>query len=473
MNAVRTLFFLSLLPLFFGCTAVSNEKAFDFFLDESCMITNFEQDNRIEGTQLRVVAFSEADSSITVELPSDFALTSKNYAHWTVGWGSGKPYFDAGLENIRGIRKIDVKTGKIHLDKSMRGTGFPRVGQRIVFWNTTPSGYEKIQQESIIQPNFWPTFHGESIGFSSIVYDPKRKIWITLVHEVDSDWIQIYAAISSDLLHWKAGNDGKPILIPSDFKQCRWAGKDASGKFDQAPMVSEIIYEKGTWYVFMDGYDRRGKRHIGLATTNDLLGKYAISTKPILSPQNAGNWNDQSVFCAKVAKRSNDFVLFFDGRNEAGYEQVGRATSTNLKNWKMDTNPVLDQHEGWRSAAFTSEPNYVDVHGDTIFLMTAGAKQFQESFWHQHFTHRSYMDRSGNVNDAQLGVFISLDGGKTFAPHPNNPIFVNAYSDKFENEHMGGNLERIETDSMSYLFYQAKSSFGGMKYSIFLRSRAK
>ncbi len=459
--------------MFFGCTAVSNEKAFDFFLNEPCMITNFEQDNRIEGTQLRVVTFNEADSSITVELPSDFAVTSENFQHWTIGWGMGKPYFDAGVENIRSIRKLDVNRGKVFLGESLRGKGFPRIGQRIVFWNTTPSGYEKIQQEPIIRPEFWPAFNGESIGFSSIVYDPKRKHWITLVHEVDTDRIQIYAAISSDLLHWKAGNDGKPILVPADFKQCSWAGKDASGKFDQTPMVSEIIYEKGTWYVFMDGYDSSGKRHIGLATTNDLLGKYTISDEAILSPQSNGSWNDQSVFCAKVAKRSTDFVLFFDGRNAAGYEQVGRATSKNLKNWKLDKHPVLDQHEGWRSATFTTETNYVEVNSDTIFLMVAGAKQFQESYWHHHFTHRSYMDRSGNVNDAQLGVFISLDGGKTFAPHPNNPIFVNSYSDRFENEHIGGNLERIETDSMSYLFYQAKSSFGSMKYSIFVRSKQK
>jgi len=137
----------------------------------------------------------------------------------------------------------------------------------------------------------------------------------------------------------------------------------------------------------------------------------------------------------------------------------------------MDKDPVLDQHIGWRGASFTTEPSYAECNGDTVIFLAAGAKKFQESYWHHYITHRSYMDRSGNLNDAQLGAFISTDGGKTFKPHPNNPVFVNSYSDRFENEHMGGNFEVIKKDSRSYIFYQAKSSSGGMKYSIFLRSK--
>lgn len=455
-----------LLLLISSCSELPVGKTFRFFLDEPCMITNWEQNNLIEGTQLRVISIDNNDSSIIVNLPENFIIHSGNCQKWSIGWGTGKPYFDAGVETIRMIQKIDPKTRKIYLGNTCRGSGFPRIGQRIVFWNTQPSDFQKIQDQAIIRPDFWPEFNGESIGFSSIVFDPKRKLWITLVNEIDSDNIQIYAAISPDLIHWEPANQGKPILTGSDFSGCTWTTSK------KTPLVSEIIQHEGKYYVFMDGEDASGKRNIGLATTNDLLGNYSITKTPILSPQ-PGKWNEQSVFCAKVSKRSRGFVLFFDGRNKAGYEQVGRATSTNLTSWKMDSQPVLDQHDGWRSAGFTSEPNYVEVHGDTVILMVAGAKKFQESWWHQHFTHRSYMDRSGNVNDAQLGAFISIDAGKTFLPHPNNPIFVNNFADPSENEHMGGNLERIETDSLTYLFYQAKTSSNGMKYSIYLRTCGK
>lgn len=431
------------------------------------MVTNLEQDNLIEGTQLRITSIDTVESSITLKLPENFAINEENYLNWQIGWGTGQPYFDAGVENLRRITKINLKTGTIVLGDIKRGNGFPRAGQRIVFWNSEPSGYKKLSNAPVIHPTFWPEFHGQSIGFSSIVFDKYRKVWITLVNEVDSDNIQIYAAISEDLIHWRPAKNGKPILTTKHFSGCTWTGKT------KTPLVSEIIQHEGKYYVFMDGEDQSGKRHIGYATAVDLLGEYVISKKPLLSPQSAGSWNENAVFCAKIAQRKNDFILFFDGRDAHGFEQVGRATSTNLTAWKMDAEPVLDQHVGWRSAGFTTEPNYVEVNDDTVLLMAAGAKQFQDSYWHRYITHQSYMDRSGNVNDAQLGAFISTDGGKTFRPHANNPIFVNAFASPYENEHIGGNFERIETDSMSYIFYQAKSSFGGMKYSIFLRTKPK
>lgn len=461
---IRFSFFLILLS---SCSSISEEKNVDFFLDESCMITNLEQDNLIEGTQLRVLDIDESKSTITIKIPENFKINSINYSNWTVGWGTGKPYFDAGVENIREISLINAEKGIISLGTSMRGEGYPKIGQRIVFWNSQPSNYKKVGNAPILHPNYWPEFNGQSMGFSSIVFDRYRKVWITLVYEVDSEKIQIYAAYSVDLIHWKPANNGEPILTPSDFKNCSWTSDQ------QTPMVSEIIQHEGKYYVFMDGEDKFGQRHIGLATTHDLLSEYSISKKPILSPQSLGSWNDQSVFCAKIAKRTNDFILFFDGRDANGYEQVGRATSKNLTTWKMDSEPVLDQHVGWRSASFTSEPSYVEAKGDSLLLIAAGAKQFQESYWHHYITHRNYLDRSGNVNDAQLGAYISTDGGKSFKPHQNNPIFVNSYSDLYENEHMGGNFDRIEFDSKSYIFYQAKSSSGGMKYSVFLRFKQK
>ncbi|MFK7786642.1 MAG: hypothetical protein AB8B56_16105 [Crocinitomicaceae bacterium] len=429
------------------------------------MITNFEQDNLIEGTQLRANFIDEANATLQLQLPKNFAINSENCSNWVVGWGMNKPYFDAGVENIRAIQRIDLKTGEIGLGTSKRGNGFPRSGQRVVFWNTQPSGYKKVSTAPVFHPSFWPEFNGQSMGFSSIVFDKYRQVWITLVYEVDTDQSQIYAAYSVDLIHWKPAKKGRPILTQEDFKECSWTT-------NTAPRVSEIIAHDGKYYVFMDGEDESGKRHISIATTVDLLGEYHISQEPILSPKAAGTWNDHDVFCAKIAKRKNDFILFFDGRNEDGYERIGRATSDKLTSWKMDKEPVLDQHTGWRSAEFTTEPAYVESKGDTILLMAAGAKGFLESYWHHYITHRSYMDRSGNVNDAQLGLFISTDSGKSFTPHRNNPVFVNAYNDLFENEHMGGNFEKVEMDSTSYIFYQAKTSSGGMKYSIFLRSKS-
>ena len=449
-----------------GCSSTPEEQNFDFFLSEKCMITNLEQNNLIEGTQLRASSVDEDNSTLQLKLPDNFAINSENFSNWVIGWGEGEPYYDAGVENTRDISGIDINAGQLTLGACKRGEGFPRAGQRLVFWNKNPSGYKKVSTAPIFHPDFWPEFNGQSMGFSSVIFDEYRKVWITLVYEVDTDRSQIYAAYSVDLIHWKPAKKGKPVLTAEDFKDCSWS-------VNSAPRVSDIVTHNDKYYIFMDGQDAKGQRHISIATAVDLLSEYHISKEPILSPQSEGTWNDHDVFCAKISKRKNDFVLFFDGRNEDGYEQIGRATSENLTSWKMDENPVLDQHVGWRSAAFTTEPAYVECQGDTILLVAAGAKRFQESYWHHYITHRSYMDQSGNVNDAQLGVFISTDGGKSFIPHQNNPVFVNTYSDLYENEHMGGNFEWIDMDSISYIFYQAKTSSGGMKYSIFLRSRLR
>lgn len=457
--------FLVLILLLAGCSSLPEEKSFDFFLNEKCMITNTEQNNLIEGTHLRVSSVDTTTGTIHLNLPADFTINDENCPNWVLGWGTRNAYYDAGVENIREIKSIDLASGTIEVGMISRGSGFPQKGQRVVCWNIEPSGYSKVSNAPVIHPNFWPEFHGQSIGFSSIVFDRYRQIWITLVNEIDSDTIQTYAAISTDLVHWRAANKGKPVLTESDFAQCSWVTKG------QTPIISEIIEHDGTYYLFMDSEDDQGKRHIGLATAKDLLSEYTIYVDPILSPKES-SWCEERVFCAKVAKRKNDFLMVFDGRDSNDKERIGRATSSDLVSWKMDADPVLDQHLGWRSAPFTTEPNYLEVHGDTVLLIAAGAKQYQESYWHHYITHRAYLDVSGNVNDAQLGAFISYDGGMSFSPHPNNPIFTNAYSSPFENEHMGGNFERIEKDSTSYLFYQAKSSLGEMKYSIFLRTKS-
>jgi len=81
------------------------------------------------------------------------------------------------------------------------------------------------------------------------------------------------------------------------------------------------------------------------------------------------------------------------------------------------------------------------------------------------------MGRSGNVDDAQLGIFRSVDGGNTFVAYRYNPVFVNDYSNPYENEHMGGNFELIHTDTADFIIYQAKTSFHGLKYSVLIREK--
>lgn len=454
-----------------SCSEAIKKQNFSSFLNEPCIILNFQQDNTIEGDYLIVEKNNFKDSTIRVKLPPDFFVNESNISNWILGWGSEEPLFDAGCENLCVIKKIN--NGIITLGKVLRGSGFPKNSQRIVFWNKNPSGFVNEVKQPIISSSMWPEFAGNSIAFSSIEYDVILKKWVMILHECDTTKIQIYAAISDDLINWVAANNGEPILRATDFENCKWAGKDNTNSHPQTAFVSDIVRFKNKWHLFLDGYSSDGKRHIGLAVSEgSLLGPYKILENPILSPDVEGSWNEHYCFYPKIEEYNNGFIMFYDGRNKNGLERIGMATSKDLITWENSShNPVIDQHTGWRSSINATEPNYIEVRKDTILIIIAGAKKFKMGPWHHYITKRMYLDVSGNVNDAQLGTYLSTDKGETFIAHKNNPIYTNDYSNVYENEHMGGNFKLIKTDSVDYIFYQAKSSFEGLKYNIMLRQR--
>ena len=155
-------------------------------------------------------------------------------------------------------------------------------------------------------------------------------------------------------------------------------------------------------------------------------------------------------------------MLFYSGWNHLNYAQIGLATSTDLATWKGNQ-PVLSNYSGWRNSSKTALPVYLETKSDSLFLMLMGTKTFS----------RSAKGKSGNVDDGQLGVYFSLDKGHSFIPHKNNPVMVNDYSNRLENEHLGGNIKLIKTDSVDYLFYHGKSSDNGWKYNVLMRKRVK
>jgi len=440
---------------------------FPFFLHEKCMIVNTEQDNSIEGTYLKVISGGKTEK-ILANLPENFYLNEQNFKNWVIGWGSNMPLFDAGVENLRQIDTI-YPDNNIKLGRLMRGSGYPDNNQRIVFWNQQPTGFVKQSAGPVIDTRLFQGFHGKSVEFGALVYVYAINRWVMFINECDNDSIMTYVAISENLINWKPEGSGKPLFVPSDFKKIPWA----SGKPAQTPVARDIRFFNNKWYLFLDGYDNFGKRHIGLAVSDSsILGPYKIKEQALVSPGKKGSWNDQSCFYAKVCRFSDKFIMFYDGRNSKGEENIGMAFSYDLEVWTQNgANPVISEHQGWNSSPGVSEPAYLEVRGDSIFLLVAGAKKFKMGAWHHYISRRMYLDKSGNVNDAQLGVYLSTDGGKSFMPHPNNPVFTNNYADDNENGHLGACFSFIKTDSACYILYLAKKENAG--YNIFLRTLKK
>ena len=467
----KNIFFILIIFIFYCCSSPTPREYCNTFLHEPCMIVNQEQNNAIEGTYITVTYISISESSISIDFPPNFFITNQNCTNWQIGWGNNIPLFDAGVENLRNIVSIDRKTNKIILGACKRGTGFPVKNQRIVFWNTKPSGFENKNITPIINPAIWQSFSGTSIHIGGVAFDSTLQKWILLANEVDTSKIQIYAATSLDLIHWKAANNGYPILTAKDFSKTSWAGFDKTGTIKQAPIVSNIIRHNNCWYIYFHGYDSKGKRHIGMAISKySLLNNYTILPNAIVSPGTSGSWNEQSCFYPKITLYNNQFVMAYNGEDSHGNEKVGLAFSKDLYTWKNSShNPIIGDNFGWRSSTKTCEPAYIYSKNDTLFLLIAGAKQFKMGFWNHYITQRMYLDKSGNVDDAELGIYFSTDGGKTCKAHSNNPVFVNDYSNCYENEHMGGNFNVISTDTATIILYQAKSSFISNSYKILMR----
>lgn len=478
MHALRLIIFLCLAGIF-GCTDPHPTKVFDTFLTEPAMIVNHEQDNTTEGRYLSVQSIRAWDTmaEIQLPLPADFHINHDNFHQWMIGWGSNVPLFDSGRENIRRILSIDLENGIIQTGGLLRGEGTPEEGQRVVFWNLKPSGFYNYHKEPVINPRLWPGFAGNQVHAGAIAFDSIAGKWIMILNEssltkLESE-VSIYAAQSDDLLHWEPANNGQPILRPENFRNSRWGGFNATGNLRHTGYPSDLVSHNGKWYLFMDGYCAEGKRHIGMAVSEQrATGPYTVIDEAVLSPDRGRAWDNQSCFYAKILPYHGAFLMFYDGKNQKGLERVGMAQSHDLLNWeKWKDNPVLSHHTGWRSKEGVTEPAFVMERNDSIFLLAAGAKRFKMGPWHHHVTRRMYMDKSGNVDFAALGFFVSADGGKSFVAHPHNPLFINNFSNPWEDSHLGSNFHYFKTDTAEIIIYQAKSGIENPQYNIMLRER--
>jgi len=457
--------FIFIATILVGCTSKQEVVDFDAVFDEMTMITNHEQNNLIEGTPFVIQEFSQ--SKITCELPKGFNPLKKS-EKWYCGWGNDEAFYEGGCENI--AENIAISKNEITIGNQKRGRKPPKKGQKIVFWRFITSNFNQFTKKPIINPKLWPEFSGESVSFGGVAFSENDKRWYMVLNECDTSKMQTYLASSIDLIHWTQENNGKPILTSTDFKNCNWAGFDGYGN-KQSAMVSDLHLHNGKWILIMDGYNKAGQRSIGYGTCSSFTEKIQIAANPILSPGKMGSWYDRSVFYGKIEKINDEFILFFDGSNQKRFEKVGIIRTKNIYDWSTSVPTiVIDNHTGWRSSPYTSEPNMIEKRGDSILLYVAGSKALNNSPY-ARITNSMNKSVSGNVDDAQIGCYLSVDNCKSFKPHKNNPVFVNNYLNPYENEHMGGNFSLIKTDTSHFIIYQAKSSKGVLRYNIMIREK--
>src|ERR1700722_8014735 len=117
---------------------------FQFFLSSKTMIINTEQSNEMEGHYLKVLEVID-DSTFKINFPDNFYLDSNNYKSWMLGWPTGNAWYDAGNENLRAIKALDLNKKQLTAGQLLRGAGFPLKGMRVAFWNRAPSGFKNTE----------------------------------------------------------------------------------------------------------------------------------------------------------------------------------------------------------------------------------------------------------------------------------------------------------------------------------------
>lgn len=452
------------LLLLTACGSQSDScQVFSYPFSEPTMIVNREASNLIEGSYWRVgsihddTLFMDGDGGRILDIVSD-------EDEWLVGYGLRRPLWDAGNENLCEIKAISESF--VVLKEQVKGVDRVEVGQPICFWKKDPSGFRSIHSWKGLSLEQWPEFASNSVGFGALRKDGKR--YYLFFNEVDTNKVQVYLASSLDLRTWVPENDGAPVFNAKMFSHTSWAGKDSLGAGRHAALISDVVLRNGVYHFFMEGYNSQGVKSVGLATSEHLLGPYEIHSEPIIHP--GQDWDVKGCYYAKVIETDGGYVAFYDGIDRRGVERIGMARSSNLVDWiPYSGNPVISIHEGWNSSLKTSEPVRLDRRGDSLFLLLLGAKQPNVGLWHHYIERDMYLDKAGNVDDAQWGVFMSVDGGESFVQHCNNPVMINDYSNHMENEHLGRDMRLFEVDSGIMMFYQAKTNHPSGRYNLRVR----
>lgn len=442
------------------------QAEFNWRFTHPTIIVNSELNNTIEGNYFIISKVNPKEKYIEIEnLPLEL-YSIIDSINWIVGWGKKQRYYNRGNEELAEITGFDKKNNRIYLSKTIN---FPTKNQRAVFWRKKIPHLIPLKDEPIINREDIIGYPSNSMSFSRIIYDPQFKRYFAFIQPVDQPNTPIFLIESKDLRTWGNTLTDKPIFTSVDFSEFNWSNNDSLCNIGSCPRIGDVIISGEKVYLFMYGFNKANKRQISLAVSETgIKGPYIINSNPILAHGEKGSWNETGVFYPKFLDcGNNNYRIFFDGINNKGEEAVGVAHSTDMINWSIEANsPIISQHEGWRSAKNVSEPAYSEKRGDSIFLLVAGAKAFNDSWANNYIFKDSYMSAKGNVDQTQLGVFLSLDKGKSFIEHTNNPVFINNYLNKYENAHLGANFSIIEKEDTVFYFYQAKTSTPQLRYVV-------
>jgi predicted GH43/DUF377 family glycosyl hydrolase len=115
----------------------------------------------------------------------------------------------------------------------------------------------------------------------------------------------------------------------------------------------------GVWNAYPGSGYESGPAVVGLAWSDDL--RHWHRTEPILRPEDGAEWERGGLYKPYLVRSGDTYYLFYNAKNNAEnewVEQIGVATSTDLKAWtRYPGNPIvpIGKPDAW-DARFASDP---------------------------------------------------------------------------------------------------------------------
>jgi hypothetical protein len=184
---------------------------------------------------------------------------------------------------------------------------------------------------------FYMTYYGfDGIGYQTGLAESDdlvrwRKLGIALGRDPSSPITRYNVALASILREPELRSAGRPVKV--------------NGRY------------VASWNAYPSPGMEEGPAVIGLAYSDDLI-HWTRDDSPILRPEDGGDWEQGGLYRSFLTRDGDTFYLFYNAKNrdKAWLEQIGVATSRDLRRWtRYPANPIL-KVGGPYDARFVANP---------------------------------------------------------------------------------------------------------------------
>ncbi|MBI5879013.1 MAG: family 43 glycosylhydrolase [Chloroflexi bacterium] len=179
-----------------------------------------------------------------------------------------------------------------------------------------------------------------------------------------------------------------------------------------------VVESAGNYKMYFSGRANGSDIYVATTTDGGLTWACGNGGAPVLARGTASAWDDARAVTASVVKNgASDYRMWYMGRNAAGTNSIGYATSTDGLTWtKYASNPVLTKGSpsAWDSQ-YVRDPSVLNV-GGTYHMWYSGTARWPY-FRIGHATSPDGFTWTKDAGPAMVGTAGLWDQNEVYAPY--------------------------------------------------------